>query len=274
MRAVILFRADSSLEQELHEASQFFKVIRLRTEVQEGDLVISRFASLPYPEELEKDIANLGGCLLNSARSHHYVADMEYLQDIGHLTFPTWFHAHEIPESIRNKPFIVKGKTNSYKWQWNTKMWAANWKEAVRLGADLSSDEFIGRQGVVYREYVPLETFEVGVNDLPFTNEWRVFIYKGHVVSFGYYWGCLDSLERAEAAKASFEQHGLKLAKQAYALMASHVDFVAIDVARATDGKWWVVEVNDGCQSGLNETINPTTFYFKLFQCLKDGLCE
>lgn len=272
MQAVVLFRADSSLEDELHLASRFFKVIRFRTEAKAGDLVISRYASLPYPEELEEDLHNLGARLLNSAQAHRYIANMDYLEDIAPLTFPTWFNACDIPQNLRDAPFVVKGRTNSYKWQWNKKMWVPNWKEAVKLAAELAGDDFVGRQGLVFRQYVPLETFELGLNGLPFTNEWRVFFCKGQLVSYGYYWGCADAPDLIREAKTQFLSHGLPLAKQAYNAMPPQVAFVAVDVARGADGKWWVVEVNDGCQSGLNGTIDPTDFYSKLFHSLEDTL--
>lgn len=50
----------------------------------------------------------------------------------------------------------------------------------------------IGQQEILYREYIPLETFDVAIGGCPITNEWRFFCYKDKILSWGYYWSIAD----------------------------------------------------------------------------------
>jgi hypothetical protein len=42
--------------------------------------------------------------------------------------------------------------------------------------------------------------------------------------------------------------------------------FVAVDLAKDVDNKWWLIEVNDGGAAGLPEHMDAKDFYQKLYQ--------
>ena len=266
--AVILMRATRHEAEERDAASRFFKVVRLRTEVPPGSLVIGRYANLPYHGELEADIQNLGSRLVNSTMEHQYIANMDWYWDLSDVTFPTWFRLSDVPFSERGSALVLKGRTNSRKFEWNQKMFARNFEAASRIAVELNNDGLIGPQGVIARKYVPLETFEHTLTGTPITNEWRIFYLNGQRLAWGYYWGNIEDLAPVERARPAFEKEGLAFADTVAGRIASQVPFFVVDIARTQEGQWLVVELNDGCQAGLNGTIDPASFYAALSQHL------
>ena len=121
----------------------------------------------------------------------------------------------------------------------------------------LNYDDLIGEQGVIYRKYVPLETYEVGLNGLPFTNEWRFFFYKKNLLSYGYYWSIADDTNRI------VEEDCIKFAQKIANIVSKYTNFYVLDVAKATSGDWILIEINDGQMSGLSMN-DPDTLYKNL----------
>lgn len=268
---VILFRSDRWLEDELEAARRHFPVFRYRAQVPKNSLVVCRYSALPFFNELCEDLKLLGSVPVNSLREHQYVANFEYYEDLRDVTFPSWDRLTDVPNQLRDQPFVVKGKTNSRKFEWHQKMFAPNFQAASRMAAELATDGLIAQQGVLVRQYVPLETFEVGVTGTPFTNEWRVFYYRGRRLAHGYYWGNIDDWSRVDAARPDFEEMGLPFADSIAQRLASKVPFVVIDVAKTADGRWLLVELNDGCQSGLNGVVDADTLYRNLADALRSA---
>lgn len=269
MNPVVLFRPGLGEESEESVCREHFPVYRYRAQIPAGSLVVGRYACLPFYDELEADVSLLGSRLINSWAQHRYVADFQYYEDLKDVTFASWFRFEDVPVSLRAQPLVVKGKTNSRKFEWHQKMFAPNFQAAVRIGSELAMDGLIGQQGLVLRQYVPLETFEMSITGTPLTNEWRIFYYRGQRLTWGYYWGNLDDWSKVEAAQPDFEAHGLPFADSVAQRLVDKVPFVVIDVAKTADGRWMVVELNDGNQSGLNGVIEPRELYANLAQALR-----
>lgn len=262
---VILMRSlGQESEQEELACQSYFKRLHLRSEVKKDDLVVCRYSALPYFDELVMDIHNIGAHIINSYAAHTYCAQFEYYYDIEDLTFESWERLDMVPRKYHQSPFVVKGKTNSRKQQWNSKMFANNFVQASSIAAELMCDGLIGQQGIVIRKFEPLETFEVGINGLPFTNEWRVFFLDEKPISWGYYWGACEQEGKISQARSGFEKEGLLCAQECAKRIHQRLPFSAIDVARTKSGRWMVVEVNDGQQAGLNGTIEAQQFYENL----------
>lgn len=242
---VILFRKEFDTENELAIARQFFPVVEYRSEVPKDSLVIGRYSTLPYYAELEQDLRNVNSQLINSHRQHRWIADFDWYESLRAYTPETWFRAHELPDD--DTQFIVKGKTNSRKFDWESLMFAKNKAEAIRIMIELTKDPLIGPQGIVFRRYIPLVTYEVGIKGLPFTNEWRFFFYKGEVISHAYYWSTAVDVER------SLSTEGLAFAKQVAAIARRNCNFFVIDIAEKQSGGWTLIEINDAQSSGLSE---------------------
>ncbi len=78
---------------------------------------------------------------------------------------------------------------------------------------------------------------------VPTAFEFRVFFWRGAVVGWGRYW--------PSAAYAATAHE--RAAAEAVALEAARrldVPFLVVDVAQCSDGRWIVIEVNDGQESG------------------------
>ena len=260
----VYFRYDHTTRDEFEVCSQFFPTVLYRTDLAKSDEpVICRYSALPFIVELEQDLKNMGLRPINSSNEHSYIAGMGWMYDIDHLTFPTWYELAHVPKFAY--PLVIKGKTNSRKFEWSTKMFAEDLQKAIDISSELMQDPIIGPQGLVFRQYVPLKTFEIGINGMPMTNEWRCFFYKDKLVDYGFYWSSIDDLSVIN--EDHFVWSGLNLAKEAAGIISEFATFFVIDVAEGVDGKWWVVEVNDGQMSGLS-TIPMERFYSNLKQAL------
>jgi len=260
MEPIILFRKGMESEGELEIARKYFRVTEHRTECCDH-LVIPRYSALPYYRELEQDLKNLGCSPINSYEQHRWVADFDYYEDLKEFTPESW-DEHEFPYANHAGPFVVKGRTNSRKFEWNKLMFAPTKRDAVRIGADLCLDGLLGPQGVIYRKYVPLKTFEIGINGLPFTNEHRFFMLGKELLAHGYYWSCTENTELGLITPEAIE-----FAYKIAAIASQHVNFFALDIAETQSGEWILIEVNDGQMSGLSE-INADVLYCNLSQAL------
>lgn len=98
--------------------------------------------------------------------------------------------------------------------------------------SDLSHDPLIGPQGLVFRQYVPLETFEIGGNEMPMTNEWRCFFYKNTLVDFWFYGFITDNLDVVNAE--DFSQNGLPVAQEATNLVSEFTNFLFLTWLKTT----------------------------------------
>jgi hypothetical protein len=271
MRSVLLYRATLTPKEEIAAAqSAGFFCTSSRMQIKTDDIVIGRFSVLPFYREQETDILSVGAHLVNSLLEHDYVADLRnYVADLKELTPKTWFRLEDVPKD--GGPFVLKGATNSKKSAWKTHMYAANFSEAVKVHSRLMEDGLIGDQNIYVRQYVPL--FKLGeiLNGMPLTEEYRIFVYCGKILSSGFYWDAYHddvieqygSIPRLEDADIRMEQ----LLHAAIKRIGDHVPFYAIDIAHKADGGWMIVELNDGQMSGLSAN-KPDMLYQNLFKVM------
>lgn len=250
----ILFRKNNSNKEEFEIARKYFNLTTLRTEAN-NCTVIPRYSALPFYSELYADLWNLNSHVVNCVNNFNYIANFEYYDDIKDFTFQTWFDSYNVPNNI---PLVVKGVTNSKKFYWDSQMYCNNREDAFKKVAILRQDSMIGDQQIIYRKYQKLKTFEIGINGLPFTNEWRFFYYKNQLIDYGYYWVIADKPELAtitESAKS--------IVQNVADIISKRNNFFSIDIAELDTGEWIVVEINSGEMSGL-QSIDPDNFYKNL----------
>lgn len=253
MKPTVLFRSDNTddANAEREIAAQSFNVVGLRSHCPQLSVVIGRYSCLPYYRELEGDLQKMGSRLVNSYREHQWIANfVDYYEALQEFTPRSWTE-REFPDSGYDGPVIIKGRTNSRKRRWKHGMFAENRQEAVALANDLANDPLLGPQGLIYREYVPLVTFEHDqISGLPITNEHRFFFYKETLLTHGYYWvTASDEAQKQASCPPETVAFACKLAK----IAAEHTTFFVLDVAEKAAGGWMLVEVNDGQQSGLSD---------------------
>jgi len=265
MNPVILFRKNYDIfdktecDQEFSSAEKYFQTYNYRTEIPENSLVIGRYSVLPFYKELEKELYLKNCKLINSFEEHTYIADItNYYEDIKEFTPKTYSEWYDIPEG----KYIVKGKTNSRKHQWNSMMYAENKKSLRNIIRTLLNDSLICDQGIVVREFVPLKNLGYGINGLPFSHEWRMFFYKENLLAHAFYWSNCEII-------VDTPQEAIDFAKKVAIIISKHTNFFVLDIAQTEDNKYIVIEVNDGQQSGLS-LIEPDILYKNLAKEIKE----
>lgn len=268
MKNIILYRDDVDWRHETNAAQKHFDCADSRMLIKPDTMVIGRFSVLPFYKEQERDIQLAKSRLINTYEQHRYVADIkEWTHDLEreNLTPKTWYRLEDLPE---DGPFILKGETNSKKYYWKTHMFAKNKREAIDVHSRLLQDSLISYQDIVIRQYVPLHTYMEGLQELPITKEFRFFILYGHILCGGYYWSShvedLESIPNISEVPQEFLQKVIKTIR-------GQINFYTIDVAQTATGDWIVIELNDGCMSGLSEN-NPEELYSNMKKVLNSGV--
>lgn len=268
MRLVIYARSTFEKE-ELEVAAKHFPIINYRTQVEAGDLVVCRYSLLPFAQDLEVEVQSLGGRLINTHREHQYVADLQnWEEDLRGMTPRTWFRIQDAPEE---GPFVVKGQTNSRKDRWRTHMFAANRREATEVQLRLQDDNLFAEQKIYVREFVKLKTLGIDIGGAPVTLEYRFFVYRGRVLASGYYWA--NQLEDGKYWETQAAVPGPEIVPQAFLdsvleKVAGKCPFLVLDVGILEDGTPIVIELNDGCMSGLS-CVDPEVLYSGLYAALR-----
>jgi hypothetical protein len=262
MNNAVLFRKSLEEEDEFNIASSLLpNVFEFRTQIPENSLVIARYSALPFYKELEEELALRNSKLINNFSEHRYIADIEnWYRDISDFTPKTWFTWGDLQEG----KYVVKGRTNSRKFNWSTSMFADGRENLLEVIRDLLKDDLISHQGLCVREYVPLVTYQIGMNGMRFTNEWRMFFYKDQLVDYGYYWSIYDG-ERPD----DIAPEGKRVAQEVASIISKSTNFFVIDMAETEAGDWIVIEINDGQMSGLS-TIDHHRFYKNLKNIIFD----
>jgi len=255
MDPIILFRDGNDYPGEFEIAQKYFQCVPNRAKIPPGKLVICRYSALPYYKELEADVNDLGSKLINSFTEHRYIADLgNYVYQLEGLTPKTWNHLDQIPEK---GPFVLKGETNSKKFEWDTMMYAETKQDAIRIYLDLQNDGLIGYQNIYIREYVPMVNYLIGFRNMPVTKEYRFFVCHGQVISGGYYWSnYIDDLPE----KPDPNEVPKEFLNEVIERVGKNCTFYVIDVGQKLDGNWMVVELNDGSMSGLSDN-SPEILY-------------
>lgn len=267
MGLVCLFRRSLAEDNEFDIASKHMRVVTQRSQCVAGDLVIGRYSVLPWYRELYEDLKIQGALLLQTPSQHYWISDMTWAFDgtLEGLTFPTWSRLEEVQKN--DGPFVLKGRTNSKKQDWNGSMFAESWADAVRIEGKLSSDGLIGDQGIVIRKYIPLVTYFRAIGGLPITKEFRIFVFNNKVVSKGFYWhafsGDFEVLDIKIPSVECIPEKFLNEVIERISKSDNAPVFYVIDIAEDLTGRWWVVEINDGQMSGLSDN-DPEVLYSEL----------
>lgn len=243
-----------------------FKLTESRLDIKPGDLVIGRYSVLPFFKNLEFDINQLGAKLINSYKQHRYIADLKnWYEDLEAVTPKTWFSLERIDY---NGPFVLKGCTNSRKFQWDTYMYAKDVPTAANIAVELGNDSLIGYQDIVYRQYVPLKTYFNSIHGLPITKEFRFFVAYGQVISGGYYWSSqIEDLKEQGIDIPDPSEVPINFLKHIIDKIYTSANFYTIDVAQTEQGHWLLIELNDGQMAGLSEN-EPYSLYHNLMKAV------
>jgi hypothetical protein len=234
-------------------------VTEQRSTIPPGNIVIPRYSMLPFAKELEIDIRNMGSKLINSYQQHRYVAELRnWYYDLEGLTPKTWFRLQDIEGE---GPFVLKGSTNSKKFSWNTHMYAPDRKAAGDVYMRLLEDGLTGTQDIVVREFVKLRNYGKMECGIPISHEFRCFFYKDVLLTKAFYWS--NEIDDIEDHQVVYDNIPPDFLKKVAGIVAPNINFWVVDVAETEAGEWIVVELNDGCMSGLSMN-DPKVLYSRL----------
>ena len=269
MKTCVLFRPELSEFAEAGSISEFdickqnLPTFKFRSDIPGGSLVIGRYSVLPFYKELEEELASKGSCIANSYSQHQFIADvMQWAPLLGKdITPRTWSTWDNLPEG----KYVLKGKTNSRKFQWNTHMFASCRADVPVVASRLLDDCLISTQGLVIREFVPLVKLEEGINGLPICEEYRMFFWKTNLLCSGFYWSIIDG-----AVEKSVPVAVKEFANNVAKTISQHANFFVLDIGiRNSDRSPILIEVNDGQMSGLS-CCNSADLYGGLSKWAKD----
>jgi len=207
------------------------------------------------------------------------------------FNFPKWYEVftnHETPKSITftgdeisslglvkvaelvsqqvgAKPLIIKDWLKSRKHEWFDACFikdASDINESVRVMTnffELQGRDFYG--GLVFREYLTLRKLGTHPQSkMPLPVEFRTFFLNQKPLVTTKYWNNDISypVDVESPPEAWLQDIGKKMQSP----------FVALDIAQSEDGKWWVIEVNDGGSAGYPDNLDPQDFYKALYSKL------
>ena len=125
----ILFREDRDNRREAEIAKEYFPIEKQRANCYDS-LIVGRYSVLPYYKELWTDLVINSCVLVNSPEQHNWIANFDYYLDLSQFTPDSW-DDHTFKDADWDGPFVVKGTTNSKKFEWNTMMYAEDKRQAA-----------------------------------------------------------------------------------------------------------------------------------------------
>ena len=147
-------------------------------------------------------------------------------------------------ESEFNLPVFVKGarQTSKHKAEASMIRSREDYLKAVEI---FRADSILHWQDFVCRDLHSLRSVSGGAEGkIPASYEFRTFWWKGALVGSGRYWFEADDYMWTDSERAE----ALEVAGRTVA--ALNCSFLVVDLAQTTEGRWIVIECNDGMESG------------------------
>lgn len=176
--------------------------------------------------------------------------------------------AEQVSQQVGSRPLIIKDWLKSRKHEWFDACFikdASDIDESVRVMSNffnLQGRDFYG--GLVFREFLSLRKLgNHPVSGMPIPVEFRTFFLNQKPMITSLYWN--NDIKYPMGIEYPPQDWLQNIGKK----MLS--PFVALDIVQSEDGKWWVIEVNDGGTSGYPDNINSQEFYSLLYNQLVVG---
>lgn len=119
-------------------------------------------------------------------------------------------------------------------------------REDYAVAAEIfRNDPILRWQEFVCRELLPLRPVSGGTEGkIPASFEFRTFWWRGELVGGGRYWFEADHYNWSDSER----DQALKIARRV--VVALDCAFLVVDLAQTIDGRWIIIECNDGMESG------------------------
>lgn len=226
--------------------------------VPNGATIVTRYHNHPF-KQLAHDLALKHCNQINKPEQRIWLLNLENWTDLlGHRTPQTI----NITDNVRypGYPVVVRSDYGTLKHlDWSFVV-ANNQAELMANYLMLCRDTWHSHFSKYARKLVLLQSNDTSVTGVPLADEWRIFYYKTTRLAGGSYWTETDN---------EIPQGALDLADESARLLANHIDFFVIDVARKADQGFIVIEVNDANSAGL-QNIQPGMLYNSLCNAVFD----
>lgn len=196
---------------------------------------------------LYAELLELGLRPVNSPEQHDLASELEHWYPLLRDITPRTRVFERLPpvDAIEAEfawPIFLKGSRQTSKH--NAKLSVIGGREQYAWAVQqYQCDPVLHWQRPAVREFVPLAPVAGGIaGKVPASMEFRSFWWRGRCVGWGRYW-----YQAAEYACHDIDT-GLELAAEAASRL--RVPFLVVDIAKAVDGRWIVIECNDAQESG------------------------
>lgn len=218
-------------------------------EVPVGATVVARVGALQDYAARFEQLQEHGISLIHTPEQHYRASRLPHWYPlIEHLTPRSrWYDEPPTPEEVERHfawPVFVKGERQTDRHTRKLSI-ASNKSEFAEIVRAYSEIPLLKWQRITVREFVSLRPVEdVDPERVPSSFEFRTFWWRGELVGLGSYWfqGKTYSLKDHERTEC------LAIAKEA--AIRVDVPFLVVDVALTAEGRWIVIECNDGQESG------------------------
>lgn len=225
---------------------------------------IGRFGVTTNYSQLYDELQVDGLRLIHSPEQYRLASELtEWYPRIRELTpRSVWFSEPPSASAIEELftwPVFVKGsrQTSRHKAELSIIHSADEFERVAEL---YRQNPILHWQPFVCREYVRLRPVDGATGDkVPPTFEFRTFWWSGQCIGTGTYWAGFASYNGTRTE----EQEAMNLARE----VASRIDvsFLVVDLAQTVDGKWIVIECNDGQESGY-AGVSPIAIWNNLIE--------
>ena len=245
-------------------AAAGFPVVSSLQEAPDNSLLLPRF--YPFYPYLQEEAESRNCHLMNTLEQHQFVSDIRAWHPVlGALTPTTWDTVDEAVNSGCEGPFFLKGVDKSLKYDFMNLCYAETVDDLIVKHQEVQNRMMDGKP-VVVRKFLPLKSYGTvrSMGDAPISHEFRTFVFRNQIISEGFYWN-------HHADNIPYEAYTVTppvaLLEETIRRVGNKVTYYSVDTALTANNEWVVVEINDGCLSGLS-TINPETHYRALAAAL------
>jgi hypothetical protein len=218
-------------------------------EVPIGARVVARVGALQDYAGRFEQLQKYGLSLIHTPDQHYRASRLPHWYPLLEDLTPRscWYDEPPTPEEVEGQfawPVFVKGERQTDRHTRKLSI-ASNKSEFAEIARAYSEIPLLKWQRITVREFVPLRPIEdVNPERIPSSFEFRTFWWRGELVGLGSYWfqGKTYNLKEQERTEC--------LATAREAAIRVDVPFLVIDVAQTAEGRWIVIECNDGQESG------------------------
>ncbi len=235
-----------------------------------GITVVGRFGVTENYSDLFFELNSLGIALIHNPSQYLLASELTNWYSLLKDITPKSIWYDEIPtiEQIENDfdyPIFIKGSRQTNKHKASLSI-AKSKSELKNIIFEYKRNPILHWQKFVVREYVNLRIVKsTETEKIPASFEFRTFWWKNNLVGEGIYWKDFAKYNwtKSERIKA------LSVAENA--ALKLNLPFIVIDIAQMENGKWLIIESNDGQESGY-AGISPISLWQNIVEIEKKNL--